>query len=162
LIEIRCPACKADLSRQQLGVTECPICGSELNVVIDLREPEISRTVPTVLVVHDDRDIRQKLSSVLEENDFELAGVVSNGPDAVLVSQRVHPDYVIVERLMPAISGEETARLIRDLSPRSVIVSFTDAPEDRPVWADLHLSKGSLGSAGDLLRSIATARSENE
>jgi CheY-like chemotaxis protein len=162
LIEIRCPACKADLSRQPLGVTECLICGSELNVVIDLREPEISRTVPTVLVVHDDRQLRQRLSSLLEENGFVLAGVVTNGPDAVLVSQREHPDYVIVERFMPAISGEETARLIRDLSPRSVIVSFTDAPEDKPVWADLHLSEGNVASVSELLRSIATSRTESE
>jgi CheY-like chemotaxis protein len=159
MVEIRCPACKADLSDEPLGVTECPRCGSDINVVIDLRDDEEIRIPPSVLVVHHDPEIRRSLITVLEENGFRLAGEVSNGPDAVLVSQRERPDYAVVERFMPAISGEETARLIRGVSTGTSIVSFTDTPDDRPVWAESHLSRTNIGSVAEVLRSLADARS---
>lgn len=156
-MDVRCPACKTDLSRRPLGSTECPNCGSDLNIVIDLRETVEPRVAPAVLVVHDDAGIRRTLASVLEENGFHLASAVTNGPDAVLASQRQRPDYAIVERFMPAISGEETSRLIRRVSPNTVIVSFSDTPDDAPAWAEAHLSKTSASSAAELLRSLETA-----
>jgi CheY-like chemotaxis protein len=162
VIEIRCPACEADLSGQILSLTKCPICDAELHIVIDLRDTTGPRETPSVLVVDDDSDLRQLLVLVLERNGFEVAGSVSNGPDAVLLSQRKRPDYVILDTFMPAISGGETARLIREVSQLSVIVSFSDDLMDKPDWADLHLAKTNAGTAADLLRMFEASESRRK
>jgi CheY-like chemotaxis protein len=159
VIQIQCPACKADLSKQPLSLTKCPICDTELHIVIDLSETTGPRETPSVLVVDDDKDLRQLLVVVLEQNGFELAGSVSNGPDAVLLSQRRRPDYVILDTFMPAISGGETARLIREVSAFSVIVAFSDDLMEKPAWADLHLAKANAGTVADLLRLFEASES---
>jgi CheY-like chemotaxis protein len=152
VIEIRCPACDADLSEHPLGATHCPVCGEELHVTIDLRDPSELREPPlTVLIADHDREFRRRLNDVLSASGFQVVADVSNGPDAVLVSQRARPMYVFLEQVMRAITGEETARLIRGVSPRSTIICF--AP-DKPVWADANLSKSDVGAAADMLRAL--------
>jgi CheY-like chemotaxis protein len=152
-----CPACRSDISRHPLGITHCPICGSDLNVIIDLRRPE-ERSAPTVLIVDDDPDIRAVLTAVLEETGFFLAGSVSNGPDAVMVSQRTQPSYIFLDQFMPAITGAETARLIREVSPASMIVAFSAFLEEQPPWADAHLTKTDVARAAELLRELESER----
>lgn len=157
MIEIRCPACDADLSERLLGITHCPVCGEELNVTIDLREPGEREPIPQVLIVDDDAEIRQLLKAVLEGGGFQVVADVSNGPDAVIASQRLRPDYVFVDVFMPAISGEDTARLIRGVSPGSQIISFSSVPGGKPGWADAHLTKTDVGTATEVLRSLAAS-----
>jgi CheY-like chemotaxis protein len=159
VIEIRCPSCEADLSDHPLGMTHCPVCGEELNITIDLREPvESTNANPQVLIVDDEREIRQLLMTVLEGSGFSVVAEVSNGPDAVLASQRLRPDYVFLDFFMPAISGEETARLIREVSPRSIIISFSAVLQEKPEWADAHLAKTDVGAATELLKRLATGQ----
>jgi CheY-like chemotaxis protein len=155
VIEIRCPACEADLSEQPLGEARCPICGSELHILIDLREPATAGISPSILVVDHDPEIRRVLVTALEENGFLVNEEISNGPDAVLMSQRLHPAYVFLDQFMRAISGAETARLIREVSPNSVIISLSGDIGGEPEWSDAHLVKDELSRAPELLRSLA-------
>jgi CheY-like chemotaxis protein len=157
VIDIRCPACDADLSELPLSATDCPVCGEELHVTIDLRDPsELTGRRPTVLIVDRDRELRQQLTRIVEEIGFQVVADVSNGPDAVLASQRLRPMFVLLDRFMKAITGEETARLIREVSPKSVIVSLSGDLRNKPEWAEAELAKTDISKAAGLLRSLVS------
>jgi CheY-like chemotaxis protein len=87
---------------------------------------------PSVLVVDDDDSIREVLSEVLRDEGY---GVVcaSNGAQALdELRNHGHPDLMLLDLMMPVMSGWELLELLQssaDLSRiRVVIVSAMSAP----------------------------------
>lgn len=63
----------------------------------------------TVLVVDDDDDIREAMMSVLEDEGYAVRGA-SNGREALAEIQRLeHPCLVLLDLMMPMMSGAEVA-----------------------------------------------------
>lgn len=54
--------------------------------------------------------------------DFEVCGEAKNGKEAVLKTQELHPDVVILDLSMPVLNGLDAARIIRQTSPNIPIV----------------------------------------
>jgi CheY-like chemotaxis protein len=66
-----------------------------------------------VLVVEDDQDIREGLTHILRDEGFDVH-VASNGLEALdLIRRRGSPDVIILDLLMPVMSGVELLAILR-------------------------------------------------
>ncbi|WP_224371469.1 response regulator [Hyalangium versicolor] len=78
-----------------------------------------------ILIVEDDEDIRAAMAELLETEGFEVA-VASNGQEGLEVLDQIGPPcLVLLDLMMPVMSGEEFLRHIRDnpaMSPVPIII----------------------------------------
>lgn len=79
---------------------------------------------PKILVTDDERIICDTLALILRANGFEAARAY-NGEDAVESARAHRPDVLVLDVILPGISGLETARQIRALYPgcRTILIS---------------------------------------
>ena len=68
---------------------------------------------PKILVVEDDKSISDLISLHLKKNNFEYL-VVHNGEDALSHLDNFMPDFVILDWMIPGLSGLEVRRRIRN------------------------------------------------
>ena len=102
----------------------------------------------SILVVDDDKEVREILSFVLKQNDFEVV-LASNGSYIQQVlSQRV-PDLILLDVMMPGEDGYRLCRYLRQnpLTQHVPIMIMTAHAEDiyqrisRDVGASQHITK---------------------
>jgi DNA-binding response OmpR family regulator len=72
-----------------------------------------------LLVVDDNQDIRDLLSHTLSRNGFEVCQA-SEGFTALKLIHEVHPDLVLLDVMMPGLSGYEVAQRIRENSEMEI------------------------------------------
>jgi len=87
-----------------------------------------------VLLADDHQVVRQGLVSLLSEDEtIQVVGEATNGQEAVELTDRLHPDVVVMDVLMPVMSGEEATRRIKQDLPQIRIVSLSmrEEPEVR-------------------------------
>ena len=101
---------------------------------------------PRVLVLEDDLRLQQMLSTVLRLEDYDVEGV-STGSQALRSVAERRPDLLILDLLVPELSGYEVMRRLRDDPASSgipilLVSSVQDlAREARSLGADDHLAK---------------------
>ena len=85
-----------------------------------------------VLVVDDDRAVRDSLRRSLEFNDFEVV-TAADGAEALAVIGNVEPDVVVMDVMMPRLDGLETTKALRAAGNNIPILVLTarDAVADR-------------------------------
>ena len=69
--------------------------------------------LPKILVVEDDKSISDLITLHLKKNDFEYL-VVHNGEDALSNLDNFMPDFIILDWMIPGLSGLEVLRRIRN------------------------------------------------
>ena len=69
--------------------------------------------LPKILVVEDDKSISDLISLHLKKNNFEYL-VVHNGEDALSHLDNFMPDFIILDWMIPGLSGLEVLRRIRN------------------------------------------------
>ncbi|MEN8039948.1 MAG: response regulator transcription factor [Actinomycetota bacterium] len=74
-----------------------------------------------ILVVDDEPKIRKIVTSYLRQEGFEVAEA-NDGPSAVSQTQRLDPDVVILDVMLPGFDGIEALRQIRTTSDVYVIM----------------------------------------
>lgn len=109
-----------------------------------------------VLVVDDSEIVRMGVRVLLyDAAQWEICGEAENGADAITKVSELSPDIVVLDLIMPVMSGFETAARIRKIAPTTKIVFFSvhDTPTTaRLVGADAFVSKAS--AAKELARAI--------
>jgi DNA-binding NarL/FixJ family response regulator len=83
--------------------------------------------VTTIVLADDHPVVRQGLRALLEaEEDLRVVGEASDGLEAVRLVERLKPNVLVTDLMMPGLSGMEVTRQARDLSPgtRSVVLSM--------------------------------------
>lgn len=89
------------------------------------------KTLPKILIVDDNRASQIALSGVLMEDQYELH-FASDGPEALMKTAGLMPDLVLLDQMMPGMSGMEVCEAIRANPPLSEIpVVFVTALDDR-------------------------------
>lgn len=83
-----------------------------------------------VLVVDDVDLFRTGLSAALNGAGFEVCGEAANADDAITVAEAEQPDLVVLDILMPGISGLDAVEKIRAVSPGSSIVMLTGSESE--------------------------------
>jgi CheY-like chemotaxis protein len=77
-----------------------------------------------VLIADDDRLVRTMLADLLAELGHAVVAA-ENGVDAVDLCARERPDLLILDFLMPKLSGLDALKAIRDRGVRSPVVLLT-------------------------------------
>ena len=75
-----------------------------------------------ILLVDNHEGVRHLLLSVLTHEHFEVCGEAENGRQAISKVEELHPDLVVLDLLMPEMSGIEAAPQIRNLAPATKII----------------------------------------
>jgi DNA-binding NarL/FixJ family response regulator len=87
------------------------------------------------LVVADDHPFyRQGLVRILEDSGFEVVSEVSNGQDAIRVTEETAPDVVVMDLNMPGLSGLEATRQLTERMPASRVLMLTVSAEESDVF----------------------------
>ena len=79
----------------------------------------------TSIVVDDDFDTVEVFSEYLELKDIHVVGKGYNGKDAVDLYQKLKPDVVFLDVLMPKYDGFYALEKIRQLNPDSKVIMVT-------------------------------------
>jgi len=93
--------------------------------------------MPKVLLVEDERAIAEGLAISLESEGFQV-NWVKDGRDALSTWERVRPDIVLLDLMLPGVSGTEICRQLRSRSRVPIImVTARESEVDRVVGLEL-------------------------
>ena len=84
----------------------------------------------TAIVADDDQPNLELLSELLEINDIEIIDKVQNGKEAVLSFQKLKPDVVFLDIMMPEFDGLYALEEIRKIDPSSIVMIITADTSD--------------------------------
>ncbi|MBU2956557.1 phosphate regulon transcriptional regulator PhoB [Paracoccus sp. 1_MG-2023] len=87
----------------------------------------MARQAPCVLVVEDEGAQREVLQYNLEAEGFEVV-VADNGEDALLLVQEEQPDLIVLDWMLPRVSGIEVCRQVKaDPATRQIPIIMLSA-----------------------------------
>lgn len=108
-----------------------------------------------VLVVDDHKEVRDVISRRVVQAGHELVGAATNGPEALLVAAEVSPDVVVLDYMMPGMTGEEVAREMRTTVAGVKIIACSGVAKSKPYWADAYVDKNELVDLEYVLESVS-------
>ncbi len=85
----------------------------------------------TVLVADDHELVRVGVGALLaRQADLQVVGQAANGLDALRLAERLHPSVIVLDLMLPGLSGIKVLRQIPTRAPgvRAVILSAYDNP----------------------------------
>ncbi len=101
-----------------------------------------------MLVVDDHEVVREGLRAFLELQDgIEVAGEAADGEEAIAVAERLDPDVVLMDLVMPRLDGLGAMRELRERVPRARVIVLTSFLDDDKLLPALR-----AGAAGYLLK----------
>ena len=101
-----------------------------------------------VLLVDDHAVVRRGLRGFLELlKDFDVVGEAENGREGVAAADRLVPDVILMDLLMPEMGGLEAIAAIKQAHPEIEIVAVTSFIEEEKVTSALE-----AGASGYLLK----------
>jgi DNA-binding NarL/FixJ family response regulator len=107
----------------------------------------------TILIVDDHAVVREGLRAFLGLQDgFEIVGEAADGEEAVEQADRLEPDVILMDLVMPRLDGVSAMRLLRERAHRSRVIVLTSFLED-----DRLLPALEAGAAGYLLKNSQPA-----
>ena len=71
-----------------------------------------ARGMPKILVVEDERDIQEIIAYNLQQAGYDVV-IAARGDDAVRLSRQQRPDLVLLDLMLPGLSGKEVCQAIR-------------------------------------------------
>ncbi len=83
-----------------------------------------SGSVPHILVVDDDTEVRYSLNRVLSSRHYKVQEA-ANGEEGVAAVKRQAPDVVLLDNRMTGMTGLETLQHIRAANPKQLVILMT-------------------------------------
>jgi two-component system response regulator NreC len=119
-------------------------------------------TKTTIVLAEDHHVVRQGLRALLQaEPEFSVVGEAGDGLEAVRLVERIKPDVLVLDLILPGLNGLEVTRQVSQRSPATrVVVLSMHAAEAYVLEA---LKNGAAGyvlkdaSAADLVRAVHEA-----
>ena len=106
-----------------------------------------------VLLVDDHAVVREGLRNFLALQDgLEIVGEASDGNEAIEQAERLEPDVILMDLVMPGLDGIGAMRQLRARSPSSRVIVLTSFLEDERVLPAIQ-----AGAAGYLLKNVEPA-----
>lgn len=104
--------------------------------------------IPKILIVDDDPTVHKLITKTLSSGQYEIQSVLDS-PNAMEEASRFQPDLIILDLMMPRLSGIEVCRMIKG-DPKTknaliLILSAKESQDDRiqglEIGADDYISK---------------------
>ncbi len=106
-------------------------------------------SVTTLVLADDHRAVREGLRARLsDEPDLEIIGEAADGREALEAVNRLQPDVLVVDVVMPHLNGLEVTRRIGALSPRTNVLVLSMYADEAYVIEALQ-----VGAKGYVLKS---------
>jgi len=77
---------------------------------------------PSILIVDDDKLLSSILATTVQRAGYNVVGQASNGHEAVQLYRQLKPDLVLLDIIMPDMSGLEVLKEIRSLDPEARVI----------------------------------------
>ena len=114
-----------------------------------------------VLIVDDHEAVRKALRRLLTAEGYEVCGDAADGTEVIHAVRKHHPDLILIDLLMPTMSGIDAAREVLAEFPAMLIVLMTtpdpdilEAAHEAGIRATVSKGSGNFVSALDeVLRS---------
>jgi DNA-binding NarL/FixJ family response regulator len=104
-----------------------------------------------IVVADDQQLVRQGICGLLAlEPDFKVVGDAADGETALALIERLHPDIVLLDLLMPGKPGLETLAAIVQRHPATRVIVLTAMAEPDVIFWALQ-----VGATGYLLKTIS-------
>jgi two-component system, NarL family, response regulator LiaR len=104
-----------------------------------------------VMLVDDHLMVRRGLATFLKVfDDLELAGEASSGEAAITLCEKLLPDVILMDMVMPDMDGATATRLIRQQCPEVQVLALTSFKEEKLVQNALQ-----AGAIGYLLKDVS-------
>ena len=83
--------------------------------------------MPTIVLADDHHIVRQGLRALLEtEPNFKLVGEAGDGIEAVRMVERLRPNVLVTDVMMPGLNGLEVTRQVSKASPQTRVIILSD------------------------------------
>lgn len=104
-----------------------------------------------ILLADDHTVVRSGLSAVLSiQEDFKIVGEAGDGEEAVRLCERLQPDVVLMDLLMPKLDGVAATAVIKQRWPQIRVIALTSFKEKEYVEGALK-----AGAGGYLLKNVS-------
>lgn len=115
-----------------------------------------------LLLVDDHEIVREGLRTLLEQEEgIEVVGEAEDGDQAVRLAEKLRPEVVLMDVLMPGVGGVEATRRMAALAHPPHVLMLTSSADDGAIRESM--AAGALGylmkdvSKSDLVRAIRDA-----
>src|SRR5439155_22492043 len=116
------PECPGDIGRSALRHVARP--ASQWDGMTILGEARIKPV--RVAIIDDSEDVRAMLRFQFSQDErFSVVGEGGDGHEAIAVAERMRPDLMILDQMMPELTGLEAIPKIRRMSPETAIILYT-------------------------------------
>lgn len=104
-----------------------------------------------VMIVDDHAVVRSGLAAfLLAYDDLELIGEAEGGEEAVRLCEKLQPDVVLMDLVMPDMDGATATRTIRQRYPQAQVIALTSFREEELVQGVLQ-----AGAISYLLKNVS-------
>jgi NarL family two-component system response regulator LiaR len=104
-----------------------------------------------IVLVDDHMVVRSGLSTVLAVyDDLKLVGEAGDGEEAIRLCERLQPDVVLMDLLMPKMDGVTAIKAIKERWPQIQVIALTSFKEKEYVEGALK-----AGASGYLLKNVS-------
>jgi DNA-binding NarL/FixJ family response regulator len=103
----------------------------------------------TVLIIDDVALFRTGLSAALSRDGFEVVGEGEDAESAVTLAGELQPDLVVLDIMMPGLSGLDVVEKVRTASPGCAVVMLTGSESEEDLLACIR-----SGARGYLLKEV--------
>jgi NarL family two-component system response regulator LiaR len=103
-----------------------------------------------VLIADDHAVVRQGLRTFLDlQEDVEVVGEAADGAEALEAAQRLAPDVMLIDLVMPGVDGIEAIRGLRERAPSVRAIVLSSFIDDEKLFPAVR-----AGAAGYLLKDV--------
>lgn len=99
----------------------------------------MSQRHPKILIVDDNDVMRALLRGILRNEDYQVVGEARNGIQALEMVERMTPDVVCLDVIMPELDGLETLKSIKRDFPQVSVIMITGNASKENVQEALEL-----------------------
>ena len=112
----------------------------------------MSDTKPILVMIVDDHGMvrRGLIAYLLSEPDLEVVAEARDGQEAIQVCGKVKPDVILMDLVMPEMSGVAATRIIHNQYPEVQIIALTSFQEKELVQEALQ-----AGAISYLLKNVS-------